>query len=280
MILVTGATGNVGAELVRTLSESGEQVRALVRDPAKAALAPGVEAVTGDLNRPETLADALEGVDGMFLLPGYNDLSGLLDRANKAGVRRVALLSGGSAALRNMDNAVSRYMTLSEDAVRASELSWTFLRPRSFMSNALRWLPQLAAGDVVRVQFPGVRVGAIDPADIAAVAAAALTRDGLEGQVLELTGPQALRPAEQVAVLAAVLNRPLVAHELGDDETEAELAATMPREYVDAFLNFFVEGALDEATLYPTVEQVTGRSPRNFEQWTTAHAGEFAPTPS
>ncbi|WP_280353487.1 NAD(P)H-binding protein [Nocardia abscessus] len=280
MILVTGATGNVGAELVRTLSESGEQVRALVRDPAKAALAPGVEAVTGDLHRPETLADALEGVDGMFLLPGYNDLSGLLDRANNAGVRRVALLSGGSAALRNMDNAVSRYMTLSEDAVRASELSWTFLRPRSFMSNALRWLPQLAAGDVVRVQFPGVRVGAIDPADIAAVAAAALTRDGLEGQVLELTGPQALRPAEQVAVLAAVLNRPLVAHELGDDETEAELAATMPREYVDAFLNFFVEGALDEAKLYPTVEQVTGRSPRSFEQWTTAHAGEFAPTPS
>ncbi|MCC3326920.1 NAD(P)H-binding protein [Nocardia abscessus] len=280
MILVTGATGNVGAELVRTLSEAGEQVRALVRDPAKAALAPGVEAVTGDLNRPETLADALEGVDGMFLLPGYNDLSGLLDRANKAGVRRVALLSGGSAALRDMDNAVSRYMTLSEDAVRASELSWTFLRPRSFMSNALRWLPQLAAGDVVRVQFPGVRVGAIDPADIAAVAAAALTRDGLEGQVLELTGPQALRPAEQVAVLAAVLNRPLVAHELGDDETEAELAATMPREYVDAFLNFFVEGALDEATLYPTVEQVTGRSPRTFEQWATAHAGEFAPTPS
>ncbi|MGY2008704.1 NAD(P)H-binding protein [Nocardia gipuzkoensis] len=280
MILVTGATGNVGAELVRTLSESGEQVRALVRDPAKAALASGVEAVTGDLNRPETLADALDGVDGMFLLPGYNDLPGLLDRANKAGVRRVALLSGGSAALRDMDNAVSRYMTLSEDAVRASELSWTFLRPRSFMSNALRWLPQLAVGDVVRVQFPGVRVGAIDPADIAAVAAAALTRDGLEGQVLELTGPQALRPAEQVAVLAAVLNRPLVAQELGDDETEAELAATMPREYVDAFLSFFVEGTLDEATLHPTVEQVTGRSPRTFEQWATAHAGEFAPAPS
>ncbi|MEU2103114.1 NAD(P)H-binding protein [Nocardia sp. NPDC019255] len=280
MILVTGATGNVGAELVRTLSGSGEQVRALVRDPAKAVLPPGAEPVTGDLNRPETLADALDGVDGMFLLPGYNDLPGLLNLANKAGVRRVALLSGGSAALRDMDNAVSRYMTLSEDAVRASELSWTFLRPRSFMSNALRWLPQLAAGDVVRVQFPGVRVGAIDPADIAAVAAAALTRDGLEGRVLELTGPQALRPAEQVAVLAAVLNRPLVAHELDDQETEAELAATMPREYVDAFLSFFVEGTLDEATLYPTVEQVTSRPPRTFEQWATAHADAFAPRPS
>lgn len=280
MILVTGATGNVGAELVRTLSEAGEQVRALVRDPAKAALVPGAEAVTGDLNRPETLADALDGVDGMFLLPGYDDLPDLLDRAHKAGVRRVVLLSGGSAALRDMDNAVSRYMALSEDAVRASELTWTLLRPRQFMSNALRWLPQLASGDVVRVQFPGIRAGVIDPADIAAAAAAALTRDGLEGQALELTGPQALRPAEQVAVLGAVLNRPLVARELDDEETEAELAATMPREYVDAFLSFFVGGALDEETLYPTVEQVTGRSPRTFEQWATAHAEEFATAPS
>ncbi|MEU2036955.1 NAD(P)H-binding protein [Nocardia amamiensis] len=279
MILVTGATGNVGAELVRTLSERDEQVRALVRDPAVAAFAPGVEAVTGDLNRPETLTDALDGVHGLFLLPGYNDLPDLLERAKKAGVRRVALLSGGSAALQDMDNAVSRYMTLSEQAVRESELSWTFLRPRSFMSNALRWLPQLAVGDIVRVQFPGVRVGAIDPADIAAVAATALTDGGLDGQILELTGPQALRPADQIAVLAAVLDRPLVTHDLSDEETEAELAATMPREYVDAFLQFFVDGALDEATLYPTVEQVTGRRPRTFEQWANAHAEEFAPKP-
>ncbi|WP_174187957.1 NAD(P)H-binding protein [Nocardia barduliensis] len=280
MILVTGATGNVGAELVRTLSEAGEPVRALVRDPAKAALPTGAEAVTGDLNRPETLVDALDGVDGLFLLSGYDDMPDLLDRAHKAGVRRVVLLSGGSAALRDMGNAVSRYMALSEDAVRASESSWTLLRPRQFMSNALRWLPQLAAGDVVRVQFPDIRAGVIDPADIAAVAAAALTGDELAGQALELTGPQALRPAEQVAVLAAVLNRPLVAHELSDAETEAELAAAMPREYVDAFLDFFVEGKLDEATLYPTVEQVTGRAPRTFEQWATAHAAAFAPTPS
>ncbi|MGO4615588.1 NAD(P)H-binding protein [Nocardia sp. 2YAB30] len=275
MILVAGATGNIGAELVRTLSKQGKPVRALVRDPAKATLPSGVEAVTGDLNRPETLSDALDGVHGMFLLSGYNDLPDLLKRAKKAGVQRVVLLSGGSAALQDLDNAVSRYMTLSERAVRASELAWTFLRPRSFMSNSLRWLPQLAVGDVVRVQFPDVRVGGIDPADIAAVAATALTDGGLDGQVLELTGPQALLPAEQIAVLAAVLDRPLVAHGLSTEETEAELAATMPQEYVDAFLRFFADGTLDEATLYPTVEQVIGRPPHTFEQWATAHADAF-----
>ncbi|MEU4342678.1 NAD(P)H-binding protein [Nocardia sp. NPDC023852] len=275
MILVAGATGNVGAELVRTLSKQGEPVRALVRDAAKAALPSGAEAVTGDLNRPETLSDALDGVHGMFLLSGYNDLPDLLKRAKNAGVQRVALLSGGSAALQDLDNAVSRYMTLSERAVRASELAWTFLRPRSFMSNSLRWLPQLAVGDVIRVQFPDVRVAAIDPADIAAVAATALTGGGLDGQVLELTGPQALLPADQIAVLAAVLDRPLVAHGLSNEETKAELTATMPQEYVDAFLGFFADGTLDEATLYPTVEQVIGRPPNTFEQWATAHADAF-----
>ncbi|WP_378737272.1 NAD(P)H-binding protein [Nocardia brasiliensis] len=276
MILVTGATGNIGGELVTTLSEAGEQVRALVRDPSTATLPAGVEAVTGDLNRPETMADALDGVHALFLLPGYDNQADLLDRAKKAGVQRVALLSSASAALQNLDNAVSRYMTLSERAVRESELAWTFLRPRSFMSNALRWLPQLAVGDVVRVQFPEVRVGAIDPADIAAVAAKALTDGDLDGRILELTGPQALLPADQIAVLAAISDRPLVAEGLTTEETKAELAATMPQHYVDAFLSFFADGTLDEETLYPTVREVTGRAPRTFEQWARAHAAAFA----
>ncbi|MFI6171601.1 NAD(P)H-binding protein [Nocardia sp. NPDC051052] len=276
MILVTGATGNIGGELVTVLSESGTQVRALVRDPATATLPAGVAAVTGDLNRPETMTDALDGVGALFLLPGYDNQADLLDRAKKAGVQRIVQLSSASAALQDMDNAVSRYMTLSERAVRESELAWTFLRPRSFMSNALRWLPQLAVGDVVRVQFPDVRVGAIDPADIAAVAALALTGDDLDGRILELTGPQALRPADQIAVLATLLNRQLVAHGLTTAETKAELEATMPQHYVDAFLSFFADGTLDEETLYPTVQDVTGRAPRTFEQWAHAHAADFA----
>ncbi|MFD6160156.1 NAD(P)H-binding protein [Nocardia sp. NPDC060256] len=276
MILVTGATGNIGGELVTALSESGTPVRALVRDPAKAALPAGVTAATGDLNRPETLADALDGVSALFLLPGYDNQADFLDRAKKAGVQRIVLLSSAAAGLRDLDNAVSRYMTLSEQAVRESELAWTFLRPRSFMSNALRWLPQLAAGDTVRVQFPDVRVGAIDPADIAAVAALALTGDDLDGRVLDLTGPQALLPADQIAVLAAVLDRQLVSHGLTTEETKAELAATMPQHYVDAFLSFFADGTLDEATLYPTVRDLTGRPPRTFEQWAHTHAADFA----
>ncbi|WP_431964143.1 NAD(P)H-binding protein [Nocardia sp. bgisy134] len=275
MYVVTGATGNIGAELVRALAEGGQPVRAVVRDPARASLPAGVEAVTGDLNRPETLADALDGAHGMYLMPGYENLEELLALAGKAGLARVVLLSGGSAALADLGNAVSRYMTLSEQTVRESGLPWTFLRPRSFMSNALRWLPQLTTGDVVRAQFSWVRVAAVDPADIAAVAARALTGGDLDGRILDLTGPEALLPAEQVAVLAEVLDRPLVCRELDEEETRAELAATMPRAYAEAFTSFFIDGTLDESEVHPTVREVTGRPPRTFRQWAEAHADAF-----
>ncbi|WP_062983082.1 NAD(P)H-binding protein [Nocardia anaemiae] len=276
MILVTGATGNIGTELVVALSNFGAAVRALVRDPARAQLPAGVEAVTGDLNRPESLTEALDGVTGMFLLPGYADAPDLLARAKKAGVQHIVLLSGGSAALEDMNNAVSAYMTQAERDVRESGLAWTFLRPRSFMSNALRWLPQLEQGDVIRAQFPDVPVAAIDPADIAAVAAVALTGGGLAGRILELTGPRALVPADQVAVLAEVLDRPLVCQGLTNAETRAELESSMPQHYVDAFWSFFVDGTLDESQVYPTVHEVTGREPHTFAQWAHAHADAFA----
>jgi uncharacterized protein YbjT (DUF2867 family) len=275
MILVSGATGNVGSELVDALTSTGHQVRALVRNPHGLALPAGAEPVTGDLNQPESLVKALDGVEGLFLLSGYADMPGLLARAREAGVRHVVLMSGGSAALEDLDNAVSRYMTLSERALRESGLPWTILRPRSFMSNAFRWLPQLEAGDVVRVPFADVPVAAIDPYDIAAVAAHALVNGGHEDRIYELTGPRALLPADQVAILGQVLGRDLRCEGLANSEARAEMEAGMPVEYVDAFFQFFVDGTLDESEVHPTVQDVLGRPPRTFEEWAHAHADAF-----
>lgn len=272
MYLVTGPTGNVGAELVAALASAGKPVRALVRTPREI---PGAETALGDLNRPGTLADALAGVTGMFLLPGYEGLRETLALAAEAGVRRVVLLSGGSAASGDLTNAVARYMIESERAVRESGLAWTFVRSGAFMSNALRWRPQLAEGDVVRVPFPTVRTAPVDPYDIAAVAARALLDDGHEGAVHAISGPQSLLPEEQVAVLGRAIGRDLRCVGLSNAEARAEMEAAMPVAYVDAFFDFYVDGALDESQVLPTVEEVTGRAPRTFEQWARNHAAEF-----
>lgn len=275
MILVTGATGNVGGELVRAIVNAGEEVRALTRGTRETTLPAGVESVAGDLDQPETLDTALDGAHGVFLLSGYQDMPGVMAEIRRAGVERVVLLSGNSAADGDMGNAISRYMILSEAAVRESGVPWTILRPSGFMSNALQWVPQLQAGDVVRAPFANVRVAAIDPYDIAAVAAVALFSEKHAGQTYSLTGPESLLPVDRVRVLATVLGRDLRFEGQSDAEARVEMSDAMPSEYVDAFFSFYADGTLDESRVRPTVQELTGRKPRTFEQWTMAHARSF-----
>jgi uncharacterized protein YbjT (DUF2867 family) len=273
MILVTGATGNIGGEVVRALAGAGEEVRGLIRrDEDRSRLPAGVEGVVGDLNRPETLSSALAGVRGVHLLSGYQDMPGLLAEIRRAGVEHVVLQSSSSVPGGDMSNAVARYHILSEAAVRESGVPWTFLQPNSFMSNTFQWLPQLQSGDVVRAPFAEVRVATIDPFDVAAVSAQALTSKGHEERSYRLSGPESLLPGDRVAVLAEVLGRDLRFEGQSDAEARAEMSEAMPAEYVDAFFSFFVDGKLDESQVLPTVEEVTGRPPRSFEQWARTHA--------
>src|ERR1700733_13408889 len=275
MILVTGATGNVGRELLRQLAQAGQPVRALTRRDGQAGFPPGVQAVPGDLNDPASLRPALQAVTGVFLLPGYPDMPGILAEARQAGVTRVVQLSGSSVGTGDMDNAVTRYMTETEEAAKASGLAWTIVRPAMFMSNALQWLPQLRAGDVVRAPFGHARAAVMDPADIAAGAARALTTPGHEGRVYEVSGPESLTAGERVAILGAALGRALRFGAQPDEEARAEMSATTPEKYVDAFFDFYAGGSLDESKVLPTVQDVTGRPARTFTQWATAHADSF-----
>ena len=276
MILVTGATGNVGGELVRALVRGGEEVRALIRrDADRSRLPAGAEGFVGDLNRPETLVPGLDGVHGAHLLSGYADMPGLLAAIRQAGVERVTLQSSSAVPGGDMSNAVARYHILSETAVRESGVAWTFLQPNTFMTNTLQWVPQLRAGDVVRAAFPGVPVATIDPYDIAAVAMEALTSDRHEGRSYRLSGPESLLPADRVTTLGAVLGRELRFEGQSDEEAKAEMTASMPAEYVDAFFSFFADGTVNESEVLPTVEEITGRPPRTFQQWVAEHAEAF-----
>lgn len=271
MILVTGATGNAGGAVVRALTEAGEDVRALVRDADGTRLPAGVDVVGGDLNQPDTLAPHLDGVSAVFLLSGYDGLAETLANMRRAGVARVVLLSSSAAPGGDVSNAVARYHILSEQAVRDSGLAWTFLQPNSLMSNTLRWLPQLRAGDVIRDAFGDVAVAMIDPADLAAVAVRALATDELEGRSLRLSGPAAIYPAERVDILSAVLDRQLRFEPLSNEQARVEMGATMPAAYVDAFFSFFVDGTVDETTVLPAARELLGREPRRFEQWAAAN---------
>jgi uncharacterized protein YbjT (DUF2867 family) len=276
MIVVTGATGNVGREVVGALAAGGVPVRAVSRrTPPPGTWPDAVEHAVADLDRPETLVGPLTGARALFLLSGYADMPGLLSTARAAGVGRVVLLSSSSVPSGDMDNAVAAYHIRSERAVRESGLAHTSLRPSAFASNALQWADQLAAGDVVRAAFPDVPAAVIDPADIGAVAARVLVEGGHDGQALRLTGPQALLPAERVRILGEVLGRPLRFEGLTDDEARAEYATSMPPHYVEAFFKFYVDGDLDESPVLPTVREVLGRDPRTFRDWATANAPAF-----
>ncbi len=208
MILVSGATGTVGRPLVTELITAGADVRALSRTPERAGLPPGVEVVPGDLGRPETLPPAVAGIERAFLLSGGPEGpehdANLIAAAKQAGVAHVVILSVLGADHR-ADDPITRWHLAGEQAVVDSGMAWTILRPGAFMSNALMWAPSIKAQGVVYAPFAQAKTAAVDPADIAAVAAQALTGAGQDGRTYPLTGPELLSAADQVEILGAAL---------------------------------------------------------------------------
>jgi uncharacterized protein YbjT (DUF2867 family) len=282
MIVVTGATGNVGSEVVAALAQRGLPARAVVRDrdAAAARMPSGVEVVQGDLELPESLTPGLRDADSVFLLGGWSDMPGLLRRVADAGVGHVVLLTSRCVIGGQPTNAITRMWLDSEAAVHDSGVPWTFLHPSGYQSNALRWLPQLSEGDVVRAPWGEVPVAAIDPTDIAAVAATVLADPAAHaGRAHELSGPEPLTPGAQVATLADVLGRRLRYEPVTDEDAKAEMADTTPPPYIDAFFRFYSEGEFDDSRVVGTVEELAGRAPRRFEEWARDHVAAFTTPP-
>jgi uncharacterized protein YbjT (DUF2867 family) len=269
--LVTASTGNIGSATLNALLNLGERVRAVSRSPRD--WPEGVEGVVADLNDPDALRSAASDARGAFLMAGYPSEAGVLEALPPKA--HVVLLSSSAAPSGAMHNPVARYHIESEQAVEAAGHAWTMLQPNAFMSNALRWQDQLAGGDVVRAPFADIPVAVIDPADIGAVAATALTQPGHARQRYRLSGPEALLPAEQVAQLAEALGRPLRFEALPDDQARAEMTEQMPAEYVDALFEFNRGGLIDETTVHSTVNAVLGRPPGTFAAWAAVNASAY-----
>ncbi len=286
MIVVTGATGQVGGELVRLLFAADARLRVVTRRPGDLRLPPGIEVVYGDCEEPATIEAAFAGADSAFLMSAQvmgsrtaptHDIV-LADAAARAGLRRVvklSVLSGGQGRPGAAEDMIGRWARLAESAVTGCGVEWTLLRPGRFMSNALHWAPMIRRGDEITIPFATRPTASIDPADVAAVAAAALTGAGHGGRAYELSGPQALTPAAELDILGEVLGRPLRAVDPGEQAARAGLAAGgMPPEAVEAVMARSLR--TDDGTqVLPTVAEITGRKPGTFADWAAAHADSF-----
>ncbi|SDW09081.1 Uncharacterized conserved protein YbjT, contains NAD(P)-binding and DUF2867 domains [Saccharopolyspora shandongensis] len=274
MILVIGATGPVGSQVVGQLVERGADVRALTRDPKGARFSSAVEVVGGDLGKPETLADAFAGVDRVFMLmptfgaPETRTYDGhVADAASRSGVSHLVRLSVIAAADDSADDPHTDYHRHGEQVVRDSGVGWTFLRPGQFMTNALSWAETIKEG-YVREPYAHVKQTPIDPRDIAASAVAVLTSDGHEGEAYSLSGPDAISIEEQVAIIAEVTGRTIRTINVPPGVARAEwLNEGYPAGMVDGIMKHMADETGIHSQLFGTVAELTGRPAHTFAEW-------------
>lgn len=283
MLLITGATGNVGRGLVRELDQAGADVRLLVRDPARAAALPGrAERVVADLGEPATLPAAFDGVTRLFLLvpgTGLDHTAHALAAATAAGVRHVVLLSS-FYVLGDPTPAMGRWHAARERMVRASGIPATMLRPGGYMTNALDWLPTIRDGGYVLDPTGPGRSAPIDPADVAAVAAHVLTDESRDsvGTEYVLTGDEALTLAEQVAVLASAIGRDLKVRPIATpaEAVRFRYPGGATPDLAEALIDTVARARADTVGFRTdTVEQLLRRRPRTFAAWCRHNAAKF-----
>ncbi|MER5729842.1 NAD(P)H-binding protein [Streptomyces sp. NPDC002138] len=280
MIVVTGATGNIGRTLVALLAEAGEDVLAVSRRPRPEGLPAGVRHAQADIGDSASMRPALEGADALFLLLGGElnghgeDPNALIDVALGAGVKRLVLVSSQINSTRPEALSHTRLRAF-EAAIRASGVDFTILRPGGFASNAFAWAETVRTKRTVFAPFGDVPLPVVDPADIAAVAAAALREEGHAGRTYELTGPEAITPREQAAAISRALGEEVAFVELSRAQAHAHMAQFMPEEVIDGTLDVLGVPLPAEQVISPETESVLGRPARPFGQWVARNLPAF-----
>jgi len=281
VVLVTGATGNVGPHAVAELQERGATVRALVlRDDSQLGRLPdGVELHYGDLADPGSVEAALHGVDGVFWMWPFFTLStatapAVLERIT-AHARRVALVSsvGVHLGIEPVDNNCHAYL---EGLLEETDLEWTFLRTTGFHSNALGFAPQIRTSGTVRFPYGAAVRTSVHEGDVAAVGAQALTAGGHARRKYLVTGPEALSQAEQVHIIGEILGRELGWEDIHhDDARKAMVDSGWPPSYADGALDYFATLVTDPEPGSTVVEDITGRPARTFREWAVDHVDAY-----
>jgi uncharacterized protein YbjT (DUF2867 family) len=285
MIVVTGATGQAGSEVVRALAARGERVRAFVRDPgaARRQLGANVELAVGDLADPRSVRAALDGADTLFLSCADDPRrvgweTGAIDAAVAAGVRRVVKLSavgaepGSPVAFWDWHGRV-------EEHLRASGTGWVILRSSWYMSNLLAAAAQVAAEGRLYAPAGQARIAMIDPRDVGAAAAEVSSSPGHEGQTYLVTGPEAITFTQVAAGLSAATGRGIEFTDIpGEAAEQAMIAGGLPAFAAGQIVRIFAQlrqGADRRVTA--TVQALTRSAPRDVAAFARDHARLFAP---
>ncbi|HEY9773529.1 MAG TPA: SDR family oxidoreductase [Planktothrix sp.] len=283
MILITGATGNVGSELVNQLDKQGLSLRVVTRDLRKVAkLNERIERVEGELSDPEVARRAVAGVQSIFLFPvvtesDHKSVATLLKAAKEAGVQHVVMLSSLGAQAPKGTNKIGELHREKELLVEQSGIPWTFLRPGAFMSNSFQWLPTIKEQGKVFNPTGDGKLAPISPKDIAAAAAVALLRPELMGEIRTLTGPELLDAKQQVEILSRVLGQKLECVDVEPGVVASQFKSTgAPAFLADGLSQMWATVKEGKVALQTKdLEQLTGNKGQKFEAWCKEHAQDF-----
>jgi len=283
LIVVTGAAGTVGSQVVKHLAEAGHRVRALVRDPAKAAsLSRSAEFVVADLLKPETLEAAFKGADKAFTVAppaaGMELMAAnALEAARQAGVKHIVYLSNFGAG-KFGPSPVWNWHAAGESRLQALKVAWTILKPARFMTNTpfpFSWHGIKESGVLAEPTGTG-RIAMIDPADVGAVAAKILTSGGHEGKAYQLTSSDFLTGEQIAAKIGAAIAKAVRFVDSPPDEIRAKLLSKRAPDFVvDSVLRYFE--TVREGRWYTTgaVSEILGRPPRSYDAWLRNNAAAF-----
>jgi len=286
MILVTGATGTTGKEVVKQLSTKGIALRALVRDPDRGhkILGPGVQIARGDLGDRASLDAAVDECDSVFLLssadPRQVELQGnVIEAAVRGGARRVVKL-GALGASADSPISLARAHFQTEQQLAGSGLQYTNLRPTMFMQNMFMSAATIQSEGKIYAPMQNGKVSFVDARDIASVAVAALTEERHDGETYDITGGQALSHADLAGVFSEVLGREVTYVDVPPEAArQGMLSGGMPEWLADDLLKLmtmvFAPG--HGAAVADTVARVTGRAPITFRRFVQDHAAAFQP---
>src|SRR5213080_2014107 len=279
-VLVTGATGTIGRDVAKRLSEGGVSVRAGIRDQAKARKElADIVLIPFDFENEKTFSGALEGVEKVFLLPPLlpNQLelmNRFVDAAKRAGVGHIVKLSAIGIDDETQPTAI-KWHGASERHIRESGVAFTFLRPNSFMQNFITYFPP--RNGAIYLPWGNGTASFVDARDIASVAAKALTSDGHGGRIYTLTGPATLGIAEVALILSEVAGREFKYVDVPEAAArDGMLQARVPPWQAELVLELHAINKQNRwSAVTSDVEKVTGTPPTDFAQFARDHADKF-----